>query len=148
VHPVVELFRNWAGGLETRTLELSIPLSPVPASRPRVTRWGTYYGKRYSTWKKAAAFHLPNDPDPYFGTAHVAVCLEFIVAKPKTTKRSIPIGDTDNYIKAALDAVTACGAVWKDDDQCTVNVAEKRYAEPGETPRTDILVVQYTGEKI
>ena len=27
---------------------------PVPASRPRVTRWGTYYGKNYTRWRKAA----------------------------------------------------------------------------------------------
>jgi len=124
-------------------MELSIELNPVPASRPRVTKWGTYYGKRYSTWKKAAPFSLPNNPDPFFGTAHVAVCLEFVVAKPKTTKRTTPLGDIDNYTKAALDAVTACGAVWKDDDQVTVHVAQKRYARPDEEPRTDILIVEY-----
>ena len=88
-------------------MELSIGLNPVPASRPRVTKWGTYYGKRYSTWKKAAPFHLPSDPHPYFGKAHVAVCLEFIVNRPKTTKRSTPLGDTDNYAKAALDGVAS-----------------------------------------
>ena len=141
--PVVQQFRNWASGLGARTLELSILLNPVPASRPRVTRWGAYYGKRYSTWKKEAPLHLPSDKDPYFGKSHVAVCLEFVVAKPKTTKRTNPNGDIDNYTKAALDAITSCGAVWDDDMQVTVNVAEKRFASRGETPGTYIYIVEY-----
>lgn len=106
-----------------------------------MTRWGAYYGKRYAEWKKDALSHLPDDADPYFGKRPVAVCMEFIVAKPRTTKRTLPIGDSDNYVKAALDAVTACGAVWNDDDQVAVHIAEKRYAYEGETPRTDIYIV-------
>jgi len=107
-----------------------------------VTRWGAYYGKRYAAWKKDALAHLPDDADPYFGRSNVIVCMEFIVTKPRTTKRSQPLGDSDNYAKATLDVITACGAVWADDDQVAVHVAEKRYALEGETPRTDVLIVE------
>lgn len=65
------------------------------------------------------------------------------MAKPKTTKRTNPNGDIDNYTKAALDAITSCGAVWDDDMQVTVNVAEKRFAAIGETPGTYIYIVEY-----
>ena len=34
------------------TLSLTFNINPVPASRPRVTRWGTFYGKKYKEFKK------------------------------------------------------------------------------------------------
>ena len=40
--------------MQTEKLLLTLPLTPVPASRPRVTRWGTYYGKRYTQWREEA----------------------------------------------------------------------------------------------
>ena len=33
------------------TIGLIFDINPVPASRPRVTRWGTFYGKKYKQFK-------------------------------------------------------------------------------------------------
>ena len=34
------------------TISLTFNINPIPASRPRVTRWGTFYGKRYKEFKR------------------------------------------------------------------------------------------------
>lgn len=134
----VEAFKIWAEG--RKRMQLTIPLSPVPASRPRVSRHaGVYYLKTYATWMKQAALHLPKG-DPAFPAGLVAVLVEHFVKRPKTTKLLAPRGDTDNYVKASLDAVTKCGAVWFDDDQVSVLVANKQFEV--EKPRTEILVVE------
>jgi len=86
--------------------------------------------------------YLPTDPEPVFPTGELAVLTEFVVTKPRTTKRGWPRGDNDNYEKAAWDAVTKCGAVWSDDDQIILNLSHKRFANPGEKARTEMLIVQ------
>ena len=117
-----------------------MPLSPVPASRPRVTRWGTYHLKRYSTWMKQVALHLPVGDEPVF-TGPVAVYCEFVVRKPKTTKLSMPRADNDNLEKATYDAITKCMCVWKDDNQIQMNLSVKRFTNPKEEPHTEVHIV-------
>lgn len=122
-------------------MSLTIALNPVPASRPRVTKWGVHYQKTYATWKKQALHHLPHG-GPIFGDKHVAVLVEHIIKKPKTTKRTNPRGDTDNYLKASLDACTKCKGVWTDDDIVVLTIASKRFTEGDEEPRTEILIIE------
>ena len=136
---LLEQFSKWGG--KQRKMELVIPLNPVPASRPRVGRWGVHYLKTYATWKKQAVLFLPDEDEPMF-TGPLAVLTEFIVKKPKTTKRAFPRGDTDNYEKAAWDAVTQCGAVWTDDDLILTNLSHKRFANEGEEPNTRLLIIE------
>ena len=133
-------FIRWAS--ERRSMSLTIPLNPVPASRPRVGKWGVHYLKTYATWKKQAVLYLPEGWTAPFADGPLAVYSEFIVKKAKTTKRHWPIGDNDNYEKAAWDAVTQCESVWKDDDQIVYNLSHKRYITEGEQPRTELLIVQ------
>lgn len=138
-HAGVEALRKWAKG--RRQIELTVPLNPVPASRPRVSRHaGVYYLKTYATWMKQAALHLPKG-DPAFPSGLVAVLAEHYVQQPKTTKLHAPRGDVDNYLKATLDAVTKCGAVWSDDDQVALVTGTKQFTV--EEPHTQILVVQF-----
>ena len=33
-------------------MRVEFDIVPIPASRPRVTRWATYYGKKYSKFKE------------------------------------------------------------------------------------------------
>ena len=33
-------------------MNVKFNIIPVPASRPRVTRWSTYYGKKYTNFKE------------------------------------------------------------------------------------------------
>ena len=115
---------------------LQIPLEPVPASRPRVTRWGVYYGKKYTAFMEAfKELVLPI-------TQHLGnlwIYAEFVCKRPKKVTRETPVGDIDNYAKALLDGLTKQGA-WKDDDQVTLSVFTKRYAEPEETPHINVLL--------
>lgn len=121
------------------TWELYIPVSPVPASRPRVGRWGTYYSKPYQVWRrdvdnmlrplKSAA--VPTDEN-------IHVSIHTVCAKPRTGKLAFPIGDWDNYAKAACDAITRSELIWTDDKQIITGAATKRYAIGGEEPHTFI----------
>lgn len=103
----------------------------MPASRPRVSKWGTYYGKNYSAWRKFADENLPWANRCAKGNLHVE--LDFVVQRPKTTKRSNPRGDVDNYAKAMLDAMTKKN-YWLDDDQVVSLLCTKRFTHPGEQP--------------
>jgi Holliday junction resolvase RusA-like endonuclease len=95
-----------------------IPVVPVPASRPRVSKWGTYYGKTYKLFRSQMRAWLEKHwtPRPFeIERGPLVVTVFALVPKPKTTKRSWPKGDVDNYAKAVLDALN--GWVWEDDDQ-------------------------------
>lgn len=110
--------------------QVDIPGKPVPASRPRVTRWGTYYSKTYTAWRNEAASVLREALTKFDG--QLAVLTEVVAPRPKTTKLRAPRGDIDNFEKAAWDAVTSSGAAWRDDAQIVATVTTKRYAEDGE----------------
>ena len=111
----------WEGGFS-----LFIPLNPVPASRPRVTRWGVYYGKNYATWMKQAEKVITESSTTLSGPLSVAT--ELCVKKPKTSKRSFPRGDLDNYEKAIWDAITK-KKYWVDDDQIIESYSSKSFTD-------------------
>ena len=119
------------------SLLLQIPVTPVPASRPRVSKWGTYYGKTYSKFRKEAK---PAVEGAYVGDPLQCV-LEvqaiFYCKRPKTTKRRDPRGDVDNYVKAILDSCN--GIVWGDDDQILRLTASKRW-EDEFGPRIELVI--------
>lgn len=121
----------------SEALHLVIGLDPVPAARPRVSKWGTYYPATYKNWKKDALGFLPQDLAPLKGP--LAVILEVICKRPKKPTSTVPSGDVDNYAKAALDAVNDA-KLWGDDKQVVALTVSKRYAEPGEQPRTLITI--------
>lgn len=123
------------------SLSLVMPLNPVPASRPRVGRWGVHYLKTYSTWMNQVALTLPKGDVHYPKETALAVMTEFVVKKPKTTKKLWPRGDNDNYEKAAWDAITKCQAIWDDDDQIILNLTVKRFTKLTEEPHTKVTVV-------
>lgn len=104
---------------------LSLWLNPVPASRPRVTRWGTYYSKTYKNWMAIADDSIPTATYQFEGLVKVHV--DFYVVKPKSSKLSRPRGDIDNYLKAILDAVTKKG-YWLDDDEIVHLTATKQFS--------------------
>jgi Holliday junction resolvase RusA-like endonuclease len=111
------------------TLALTIPLNPVPASRPRVSKYGVFYTKTYASWKRQAQLYLPKGVKDDLSTRvwpdkrqHLVVCTEFIIKKARTSKLTTPKGDLDNYTKAAWDAVTKSYGVWNDDDQVVLGI--------------------------
>ena len=117
-----------------------LPGNPTPASRPRVTRWGVYYGKNYTAWRKEAEASLKEGSLSLPSTAPLLVCVESIVARPKTSKRHFPGGDCDNYVKGPLDVITKAEGYWHDDEQITHLFTSKRFALPDELPRTIIEI--------
>lgn len=121
----------------TQSSELRVELAPVPASRPRVSKWGTYYTGTYKQWIKDADATIPKADVALEG--NLSVTLDLVAAKPPTTKRANPRGDIDNYIKAVLDALTKKG-YWNDDDQIIHLYAHKRWPNPGEEPHFRVRI--------
>lgn len=121
------------------TWEIYLPVPPVPAARPRVGRWGTYYPKTYQRWMVAAdelLRPLAEGVQPSQEDFHVAV--HTVATKPKTGKLPHPRGDTDNYLKGVLDAITKAQLLWSDDKQIVTIQSTKRYAIGGEPSHTFI----------
>lgn len=106
---------------------LSLPLNPVPASRPRVSKWGTYYGKRHKAYRSKALALLnrmrdrDNLHNPLSGRLIVWVLFE--VERPRKTILEIPKPDIDNYLKLLLDCCT--GFLWDDDTQVEIVSSRK-----------------------
>lgn len=119
---------------------LVIPVNPVPASRPRVTRWGVYYGKLYTAWRDLAKEHLADGGINWEGP--VMVVMEHVVKRPKTTKLDYPMPDVDNYAKATLDAITRKGGYWMDDKQVVYLIASKRWTFNDEDPHTLVEIYE------
>ena len=121
----------------TSISKIVVPVEPVPASRPRVSKWGTYYGKRYTKFRKDAkiALEAMDLDEPLSG--QLSVHLEFYCKRPKTTKRDTPRGDVDNYMKGILDS--ANGILWLDDEQI-VKCSGKKVYEDEHGPRIIITI--------
>lgn len=111
---------------------LRLDLNPVPASRPRVTRWGAYYGKRHQAFRESALALLETKRDQgvlpkCLLSGGLQVWVLFQVKKPPTSKLETPRGDIDNYLKLLLDCCT--GFLWQDDRQVDQVFAQKVFAK-------------------
>lgn len=143
-----EVTYHYDGGSYTG-VTIMLPIKPVPASRPRVTRWGTYYLKTYKAYKDAAHEAIPVCTEPTLD-CELGVTIEFICHKPKSTTMVSPRGDIDNHMKAILDAVVGQAATKKqkcrlkkyirDDELISHADVRMRYAQPNEEPCTIITV--------
>jgi len=122
---------------------LKIPLTPVPASRPRVTRWGTYYGKRYTQWR-ASAEELLSEAEFTFEIP-VSVSVLFAIPRSKTGKLETPVGDGDNYEKAIYDLLQMKQYL-SDDRLITSATWKKRFLCYGEKGYTEIKIWKETEE--
>lgn len=119
---------------------VTFPFDPVPASRPKISRWGTYYTKTYKTWRELAAAHCKPGTVNLDQSVPLLVLVESVCTKARTSKLSFPKGDTDNYAKGPLDAITKVSGYWYDDRQITWLLSGKRFAEPGEDSRTEVHI--------
>lgn len=121
--------------------EIFIEVTPVPASRPRVSRWGTYYGKTYETFRTQVKEQLrAHIGEPI--TGQIEALIEIISPRPKTSKRAHPRGDVDNFAKGPLDSMTHAGTFWNDDDQITGLAVFKRFAEQDEPVGIRIIYME------
>lgn len=126
----------------TMTKYFTFAVPPVPASRPRVTRWGTYYGKKYNDYKDNMRDLLKSSEYPITQEL-LEVEVLFYVQIPKSwssKKKEKREGtycdnnaDIDNYLKAIFDSLN--GVLYEDDKQIVrIKNSEKRYSS---TPRTE-----------
>lgn len=130
----------------TSTFKLFIPVKPVPASRPRISRYGNYYPKGYTDFRKLVykflhAFKSKHKANP---DAEFKVTLEVICKKPKKPSNNYPRGDVDNYAKAYLDSITYAQIAWGDDIQIVDLHVSKRYQNEGEEYGARIEIEQLT----
>jgi len=123
-----------------RLTSLEFPFDPVPASRPRVSKWGTYYGKTYKAWKEHAERYVAHGSLRLDVAARLLVMIQAVVRRPKTSKLVTPRGDIDNYAKGPLDVITKAGGYWVDDCQVVCLIASKRFADKDEQPRTEVHI--------
>ena len=119
------------------TSKFVIDVPPVPASRPRVGKFGTYYAKGYADWMKAAATFIPKDKL----TGPVSVFIEVVCKAPVKKTSCAPMGDVDNFAKGPLDVITKSG-LWEDDRLVMSLSVAKRYANEDENPRTIVSVTE------
>lgn len=87
-------------------MKLTIPLDPLPASRPRVTRRGfAYYAEPYKSYKAELKKWLEENYKGEKITVPITIKATFVAEQPKSTKLPFPKPDVDNYAKALLDAM-------------------------------------------
>lgn len=119
-------------------IDLLFDINPVPASRPRVTRWGTYYGKKYKQFKKDMG-KLAINKDNIWLENLISADMTFFIPMAKSwsqKKKSSKNGqfcdnnsDLDNYEKAILDSLNTI--YFEDDRQIVQQSSQKIWAEQG-----------------
>jgi|TARA_Y100001963_G_C6734428_1_gene425612 Holliday junction resolvase RusA-like endonuclease len=110
--------------------EWTFPISPVAASRPRVSRRGAYFVGPYKIFRKEMIELVPLVLGNRFKVLEgpLKVDIEIYVKRPKKTKLDAPKADIDNYIKAILDSLNK--KLWVDDTQIREIYACKQWARP------------------
>jgi Holliday junction resolvase RusA-like endonuclease len=127
------------------TISLTFNINPIPASRPRVTRWGTFYGKRYKEFKREMGVLLiesdkTSEVNPVLWLEGlISADMTFFVPMAKSwskKKKSLKDGqfcdnnaDLDNYEKAVLDSLST--VYFHDDRQIVQQKSQKIWAETG-----------------
>lgn len=106
-----------------------VDIEAVPASRPRVTRWGTYYTARYKEFLETLRKRI-EDVDAPPQSNSVTIFLTFVIRRPKNPAHSYPRGDLDNYAKGVLDCLVKGCKIIHDDSQIIALHLRKAYALP------------------
>jgi len=112
--------------------EWVFPISPIAASRPRISKHGAYFAGPYKQFRKDMIDLVPEilgDMEPFEGPLKVDV--ELYVTRPKKTKLIGPKADIDNYLKSILDSMN--NYLWVDDTQIIEIFATKQW-----TPKNEI----------
>ena len=116
----------------------TFPIAPVVASRARVTRWTTYFPKKYQAFRDEFKELLTNyDVTPTDSSLYVK--LDFFVQIPKSWSKKKKLekdgqlcdnnADIDNYIKATLDSLE--GKYYDNDKQIVMIRARKYWSTEG-----------------
>jgi len=112
-------------------MQIFIPIDPMGAPRPRVTRFGAYNDKKYTEYKKAIGIVANKFT---MSDSQISIKIDFFFEYPKSwskkkkesTKWHTSKPDIDNLCKGVLDALN--GVAYKDDAQVCFVCAQKQYA--------------------
>lgn len=105
-------------------------LRPIPAPRPRITRFGAYNDGKYTKYKNTIK-SLTKIDKPLQGALKMELIFQTIIPKSWTKKKKlnykniIPVGDVDNYSKGIMDALNNHAFI--DDRQIVELKIIKRY---------------------
>ena len=124
-----------------------VPIDPVPASRPRVTRWSTFYSKKYTQFKKDMAIWVITQPK-HLLSHHVVLSATFYIKIPTSMSKKKKIAlegqycdkniDIDNLLKALFDGIN--GHIIEDDRFIVkIKDTEKIWSS---NPRIEFLVYE------
>ena len=117
---------------------MTIDIAPVPASRPRVTRWSTYFPKKYTKFRNDLAVILSDKGyEKLEGLLYAQ--LDFYMQIPKSWSKKKKLAkegryadnnvDVDNLVKAVLDGCE--GVFYENDNQIAMIRARKFYSING-----------------
>lgn len=115
-------------------------IDAAPASRPRVTKYATFYGKTYTKFRESMAIICDHTEFEPVNEGPIKVTTLIYLAMPKSwskKKKELFEGqwkmnnsDNDNYEKAVWDGLN--GKAWGDDCQIAWNETKVKYAYEGE----------------
>lgn len=109
-------------------MKWKFPISPVAASRPRVSKWGAYFTGTYKDFRNEAKPIVTEITKGWEPTEKkLKVYVGIYPIKPKTSKLQYPRPDVDNYAKSILDLCN--GIVWKDDAQIILLEVNKEWSK-------------------
>lgn len=120
-----------------------IPIKPIPLARPRFNRrtgavYTPYACQAYKRQFAQAYKRISGQIEPHTGPLEVFV--RFYLKKPKALKSTYHVKrpDTDNLIKALLDALN--GVAWLDDSQIWNIHAQKVYVKEVTQQGTEVTI--------
>lgn len=112
-----------------------LPIEPVPASRPKWSKYGVHYSKAYQGFRQLgqpianaydAAEFIPRD-------VPVVILVEHVMTKARTSRKFFPPrADVDNLVKGPLDLMVKAEKFFHDDQQIVALTTVKRFTEPDE----------------
>lgn len=123
-------------------------IDPVPASRPRVTQYGTYYSEKYDQFRKDMAKLLLGARKKLYAEP-LKLDVTFSITIPKSysqKKRDEMDGtycvsniDLDNLEKALYDSMN--GVVYEDDKQIVEHTTRKKWVAGRGSIKVEIQIV-------
>lgn len=127
-------------------ITLTLDMIPVACPRPRVSKNGVYYPKRYTTFKEASKLLLMNQCKMNIPKEQI-VHIDYTFVLRRQTNHCSGSGrkykqtrpDLDNYIKAINDSLQSAGII-EDDAQIVSMKAQKLFGDYKEEGSIELVI--------
>lgn len=131
--------KYWPSNVQWVT-ELFVPVEPVPASRPRVGRYGAYYSGPYQKFRRLVPDILEQIKiNKRYDDEALVLKVVFVLNQPNSTSLNFPDPDIDNYEKGIYDQLNS--VLWYDDSRIVAHAVCKVWQDTDEIPEGIYLVV-------